>query len=215
MCLSSTEQQGKFFIIEVLSAFSFIMTDCNFEPPTIRRLRKGMSSDFTELRYESKAIFIEIFYAHMESELSLRMGLLKEIHDYDEYRQGFNLDEALLFSGKCNHPIRLCHPCSESDLKSEIIALASIVRSCLFDAICNPTIIAQWMESRKIISNESQNRETWLQKRKEAEDAWHKNDYERVISIYESFLNYLSKLEQKRLSYAKKCQEPSNLGDLS
>ena len=204
MEFSSSKLQGEFFILEASRAFSFLLTDCNFNPPTIRYRHEKMSSDFTELRYESQAIFIEFFFAHMESELSLRIGLLQEKHDYEEYRQGLELNEALSFSGKCIPPINLYSLRSELALISAINSLASIVQNCLIEALCNPKILSQWVESRRLLANETKMKEAWLQKRKEAQEAWQKKDFKRVVSIYESFLNYLGTVEQKRLSYAKK-----------
>ncbi|MHB1001134.1 MAG: hypothetical protein ACYC27_17970 [Armatimonadota bacterium] len=149
MTFTSPQQQGGIFVDETVRAFSFLQDECGYSDPIIRQSHQGMSSDFTEVRYESDSIYLTIFYAHMESELSISMGLRKAKRNFDEYRQRFRMEEDLNFLGKdAASPISYHHPRLESRLRDTVDALSMIVRNNLLDALCNPEIIQQWVERR-------------------------------------------------------------------
>ncbi|HEY3380095.1 MAG TPA: hypothetical protein VGL77_21685 [Armatimonadota bacterium] len=201
----SSEKLGAIFVDEAVIAFSFLRDECNYGPPKIQQRHAGMSTDFTSISYSSKSTFFEVFYAHMESEFALQIGLLREKHDSEEYRPGFGLAEALALSAKdARLPVPCTHPRSESALRSAINDLASIVRNHLLAALCNPRIISHWDELREVKNRENRMEETLLAKRKEVEDAWEKRDFQTVVSIFNSFSDQLTALERKQLSYAKK-----------
>ncbi|MHB1457190.1 MAG: hypothetical protein ACYC0V_09780 [Armatimonadota bacterium] len=201
----SHDKASAIFIDEATCAFSFVQEECGYGAPVIRDQHSGMSDDFSELRYESKSMYVTIFYAHMESELSLRIGLLGAERDLDEYWRGFDLDEALLLSGKAIKSfINAVHTRSESSLREAVDALSWIVEYDLYDALCDPKIIIRWMEIRKLRNEDECIEEILLWKREEAEDAWQQKDYAKLISIYDNLSGSLTPLEQKRVSFAKK-----------
>lgn len=204
MAIPTSEQQGNTFITETLRAFAFVQTECEYSDPVVSASHEGMSSDFTAIRYQSADMFLVIFYAHMESELSLKFGLLQKKHDYDEFRLGFDLDEALSFSGNADVQIQLPHPRSLSALQQTVNALASIVNSHLRDVLCSPQTIAKWVESRKTLADETRAKNTRKGICSAAEDAWEQQDYRTVVSLYEGVVDSLGALELKRLGYAKK-----------
>jgi hypothetical protein len=201
----SPKQQSDVFIDEVLHRFSFLPRKCGYHSPKIRQRVEGMSSDYTAIRYESESIFFEVFYAHMEAELSLGIGMLQPDHACEGYRLSFRLGEALSLSGKdAALPTRFAHPRSESELQGAIDALASAVQQHLRDVLCDPGILSEWAQSRKLRDEKKRAEDMITLKFKEAEGAWMARDYETVVSIYGSFCDRLTGLECKRLSYAKK-----------
>lgn len=198
--MNPSNSLGVVFIEETIRAFKFLQEKCAFGPPSIRYSHEGMSSDFTEVRYESEQVFLIVFYAHMEAELSLKIGLLTS----DGHLQQLSLEDALSLADAYTALPGNWHPRLESDIKKSIDVLASLVREHLLDALCNSLIISKWIEAQKVIDEKNREESFLAQKRKDAQGAWEKKDYQKVVAIYSNFADHLCLLEQKRLDYAKK-----------
>jgi len=202
--MNPSNSLGVVFIEETIRAFKFLQEKCAFGPPSIRYSHEGMSSDFTEVRYESEHVFLIVFYTHMEAELSLKLGLLTSEPGLNGHLQQLSLEDAFSLADVDTDLPGYWHPRLESDIKKSIDAVASLVREHLLDALCNSLIISKWIEAQKAIDEKNREESFLAQKRKEAQGAWEKKDYQKVVAIYSNFADHLCLLEQKRLDYAKK-----------
>ncbi len=197
-----SEQLGKVFCDEVIQSFGFLQTECGFQTPNIRYEWAGMSSDFSTVRYESQDAFLQVFYAHMEAEISIQIGLLSSV----EFKRGFDLGEVLSFvASDVQIPCSMTKARTTDRIKLIITNLADITTANLMQVLSNPKLfLPKWQVIRQSENRKQELNDYLESKHKEANDAWSLKNYAKVVQLYESIIDHLTPVENKRLQYARK-----------
>lgn len=178
---------------EAERAFSFLK-DAGF-----RLVERGR----TRLRYESARVVLTIEWDPRSGEMNVFFGLQPR---YGEARDSFALADVLGMEGvdlpERGMPFQVA---DEGRLGPFVARLADDTRIHAQPAIAGDRM---FFHRLKAFRNAQSDRYMLAMKlrrvRSEADDAWHKRDFRRVIDLYTSIQDHLSAFESGRLAYAKK-----------
>ena len=183
------------FISEAISAFRFLSTDHGFSCVKIEP---------TFVRYESTSIFINIYHGRKSSELGVEIGKLSSISGLKE--NWYTLGEVMDLMGVRERlGFTFFQASTRERVQLLVPKLAEYVRKYarpIFEG--NLQIFERLRDLRHKKSEEYRKEILLNQIREEAEKAWHKKNYAKLVELYDSMKNDLTLLEVKKLEYAQK-----------
>ena len=183
------------FVSEVVSAFKFLLTDYGFSCVKVEP---------TFVRYESTSIFVNIYHGRRSSELGVEIGKLGNIPGLKE--NWYTLGEVMDLMGvREKLGFTFFQASTRERVQILVPKLAEYVRKYAGSMFEGNLQIFERLRDLRHKKSEEYMKEIFLsQIREEAERAWHKKDYAKLVELYDSMKDDLTFLEVKKLEYAQK-----------
>ncbi len=191
--MSTSDRSQLAFVSSAKSAFQFLITEYGFSI---------IEEEPTFIRYETTAVFINIYHGRQSYEIGFECGL-KRIEEASRYRLPVIL---LGLLGEKAREIRAYYQANEQEVIANcLVKLASLVKD-----YCSPVLQGDDIAFARIANVSSSENRALTEKysidpiKRKAEAAWSDKNYEKVISLYGSIKGSLSEIEKKRFDYACK-----------
>jgi hypothetical protein len=178
----------------VISAFVFLVKDFSFS---------CIRCEATYVRYESSAVFINVYHGRASFELNVEIGE-RAVSDVREH--SFTIGEILYMANpqvaENYHPYQAT---TAESVKKFVDELARLVKEYATPALQGDRLFFQRVSEIQLQRSDNLLR-TWElnRMRKDVEAAWHQKDFKRVLELYEPLKAYLTPAELKKLEYARK-----------
>jgi hypothetical protein len=183
---------------QIAEAFSFLTTNYNLDI---------VSASPTIVRYESGSIFVNIYHGRTSHELGVEIGLIAKEKSEEK---AYVLSELMRLGGekKANEFMR---PIADTPDKIQqgILIMSSLLEQYGHEALSGNSDIFEQLSIKRVHWNTRFANEIHVrQAREKADIAFQKKKFPEVVKAYESMLDDLLPIEQKKLEYArKKCKE--------
>ena len=189
-----TERTSLGFTEAVRSGFKFLVEEFSFA---------CVKEDVTLVRFESTAVFVNVYHGRSSYELSVEIGELPIKVNAPE--NSFTLGEILQLVGA--KELLTYRPYQVTTLE----AVAKFVQeiAILVKQYAPPALIGDHDFFMRLSEIRVQRSDSYLKKlqlnrvRTEVETAWHQKNYGRVVELYESIQDDLTPVEAKKFEYAK------------
>jgi len=181
------------FVNEVIINFDFL-EDFYF------RVAK---SEPTYVRYESAKIFINIYHGRSSYELGIEIG---EIGNGDSHSgRVFYIDNIIKFVASHISIERIHSASSKKLVQKGVSQLAELVKKYATPILKGDAqfLEALWKDTLRLREEFAVSQQLRYVREK-ALTAWQQKDYAKLVELYESIKKYLTKVEEKKLNFAKK-----------
>ena len=176
-----------------LKEFNFLVNEYGF---------RCTKSDTYYLRFESKIVFVELYYDDQRSfEMDFSIGLLDDLYEGKE--RPFYLVELVKYSApNDDEDYRLIQASTPEKIAQLLPKLANLVKTYAKEFLSgNKTRFKDLSYFRENRSNQYAMGKTLKDVRAAARKAWENEDYARVIELYEPVKKYITPSERKKLEY--------------
>jgi hypothetical protein len=178
----------------VLSSFEFLRT-YGLAP---------ISEDVTFVRYESDAVFVNVYHGRGSFEIGVEIGRLDRTEKY-------GLDYVVSWAGKLAWETEgfgrgtMFQVSTREGVQNTVPKVAELVKK-YGDAFLrgNPAFYEELQKANERSSVEYEREQMLTRIRKEADAAWTAKDFARVAELLQPIWSDLTEVESKRLAYAEK-----------
>ena len=179
----------------VLTSFRFLVEGFGFAVVT---------HETTYLRFESNAVFVNVYHGRASYEIGVEIGELKKANNLSE--RSFTLGEIIAMTdydrGSSFHFYQAATPELIPKFVSET---AEIVKAYSRSALIGDKSFFEGLgKVRSRISHEYLKSMEMGRVREEAEVAWHEKNYGQMVELYDAVKDDLTPSEVKKLEYAKR-----------
>jgi len=174
----------------VKTIFEFLATEHEF---------RCVLAEPTVVRYESQSMFVTVKIWPSRSTLDVEFGRL-------DSGESFNLSEVLrALNPKTPSGIGVFSLGDPAQVRQAVSTLAGWFRTSCGSVLTGGVLLWQKLKDQTRQLNERDTKEIGLRHiREEADTAWRKEDYAKLVALYESIQKDLTPAELKRLEYSKK-----------
>lgn len=196
--IPSPERTQLGFPEAVVDAFDFLVQDYGF---------RCIKSDMTFVRFESSAVFVNVYHGRASYEIGVEIGLIND--PLAQIESPLTLRDIVEFNGAENQ-IGYTRVVTFSAYNPELVRkfvnkLADFVKVYAEPELKGDRVVFDQLRAFRSRQAADEERERRLSRiRREADKAWRDKDYSSVISLFEKMETYLTPAEAKKLEYAKK-----------
>lgn len=181
------------FAGSVLANFQFL-ADMGFRP---------VQEEITLIRYESSAVFINVFHGRASFELGIEIGILCEPTEHVTLYDILLWADALKAEGFGQHV--MFQVSSREGVQQFVPKLASLVRRYGEPFLRgDSTAYTEVLEARSRAARDFEQQVQLDDLRRRVEIAWTSNDFAGVVDLYGSIGTDMTSVEAKKLAYAEK-----------
>ena len=183
----------------VQSAFGFLQQDYGF---------RCVEAGPTFVRYESDLAFVNIYHGRASYELGFEVGRRPDVRGQPESH--YTMAEILQLAAAEAEAGNSCFQASTREGVQQLVPrLAALVRKYAPPALRgDPSTFDRLRELQSANSQRYINESRLARVREQAEEAWQKKWYPLVVRLYESIPQDLTRVEARRLEYARKHAGP-------
>ncbi|WP_039916746.1 hypothetical protein [Cellvibrio mixtus] len=187
------------FNAAVLKHFNFLTIDYGFSV---------VQKDSYQIRFESDQVFLSVYYdANRSYELDVEIGLLSALFNVNE--RSFNLGELLrtenAIEGKQYRTFQVSSP---DAIERCVSKLATLVLLNAKDYLLgNKFSFKRISDLRNSECTQLEMKRKLDDVRSEAQAAWQKKEYSKVVALYKPVEHMLSEVERKKLVFAQRHSE--------
>ena len=169
---------------------------------------KAVTEDVTLVRYESKAVFVNVYHGRGSYEIGVEIGRI-------DRSQKYGLDYIVSWAGKDAWDAEgfgrstMFQVSTKEGVENIVAKLARIVQKYGQPFLGGDTAFYDQLErANECASMKFQRDQVVGQIRKEAEAAWLAKDYVRVTELFQPVRDELTEIDRKKLEYAEKHSGP-------
>jgi hypothetical protein len=180
---------------EVLAAFGFLIDEYGF---------RVVEQEPTRVRFESPLVFLNVYHGRSSSELGLEVGQLEKRSSQLQSR--YYLSDILDLIGKAQEEgYTFFQASTQERVKKYIAQLAELVKKHAKNVLKGDSAVFENLRSIQARKSQEYLKEMNLSRiRPEANEAFRKRDYSRVIELLEPVRTELNPSELRKLGYARK-----------
>ena len=178
---------------EVTAAFEFLVTQYNFKVVLTRA---------TYVRYECKDLFVDIYHGRLSNELGIEIGLLTKATGEEK---GYTISELMRLSEE-EKADQFMRPIANTPqkIKNGLIMLSSLLKQYGHEVLLGNLHIFDKLRLNRIQWNARFAHDLYVKQIKEkASIAFSQKKFSEAVRSYESILDDLLPIEQKKLEYAR------------
>jgi hypothetical protein len=192
---SGKERGSLGFPEAVISAFAFLTKDFSFS---------CVQQDVTYVRYESSAVFVNVYHGRASFELNVEIG--ERVIGRSVPENSFAIGEILyLVSPQVAENYRPYQVTTAESVQKFVNELANLVKENAIPALQGDHDFFQRVGEIQLQRSDNLLR-TWELNsvRKDVEVAWRERNFKRVIELYDPVKEHLTPAEVKKMEYARK-----------